>query len=127
MAVNRTLPALIAVTLAIGAGARAQEAIPTAANAADSGAPVVDNTGGPIILSNKRVHDDRGPIRISPCGGVSVSTDGSVPPPDRSPHGSVWGGVGTHGYRNIGGVVCIPVGDHSRVTLAVDSTQWGRR
>ena len=46
---------------------------------------------------------------------------------DRSPHGQVWGGVGTHGYRNVGGVVCVPVGDNSRVTIAVDSTNWGRR
>ena len=127
MAAKRTLPVLLAATMALAAAARAQEAIPTAAHAADGGAPAVARSDGPITIASRREHDDRGPIRISPCGGVSVSTDGLPPPPDKSPHGSVWGAVGDHGYREVGGVVCIPVGDRSSVTLAVDSDHWGRR
>ena len=124
---KRAMTAILACALAMAGGAQAQEAIPTAANAIDGGAPAVTDSG-PITISNRREHDDRGPIRVGPCGAVSESTDGTMPPPpDKKPHGEVWGGVGTHGYRDVGGVVCIPVGDHSAVTLAVDSTRWGRR
>ena len=126
MAMKLALFVVAAAALAV-AGARAQEAIPTAAHATDGGAPAVANAGGPITISNRREHDDRGPIRISPCGGVRFSTDGTMPPPDKNPHGEVWGAVGTHGYREVGGVVCIPVGDRSSVPLAVDSDHWGRR
>ncbi|HEY2179386.1 MAG TPA: hypothetical protein VGH15_12465 [Caulobacteraceae bacterium] len=117
-----------AVLVLIMSGAvHAQEAIPTAANAADGGAPAAASNGGPITISNRREHDDRGPVRIGPCGGVSVSVDGSPPKPDKTPHGEVWGAVGTHGYREAGGEVCIPLGDNGRVTLAVDAGRWGRR
>lgn len=50
-------------------------------------------------------------------------------PPDRKPHGAVWGGVGTGGYREVGGVVTQPIGDCSSVTVAIDHVQadYGRR
>ena len=124
---KRALPAILACALAIASGASAQEAIPTAANLADGGAPAVTDSG-PINITHKREPDDRGPVRVGPCGAVSVSTDGTMPPPpDKNPHGAVWAGVGTHGYRNVGGVVCVPLGNNSAVTVAVDSTRWGRR
>lgn len=51
---------------------------------------------------------------------------------DRQPHGQVWAGVGTGGYRNVGGVVTQPVGDCGQVTIAIDHTEsnggrWRRR
>jgi hypothetical protein len=121
------LPIMVATALLLAGGARAQEAIPTAANTADGGAPAAAPTGGPIIISNRREHDDRGPVRVGPCGGVERSVDGGPPKPDRNPHGEVWAGAGTHGYRDVGGVVCIPAGDNAAVTIAVDANHWGRR
>ena len=35
--------------------------------------------------------------------------------------------VGTHGYREAGGVVCQPVGDHTAVTIGVDVGGYGGR
>lgn len=123
----KILSVVVGMALAASSAAWAQEAIPTAANATDGGAPAAP-AAGPITLSDKKSeHDDRGPLPIGPCGGVARSVDGGPPQPDKSPHGEVWAGVGTHGYRDVGGAVCIPLGDNSHVTVAIDSTQWGRR
>jgi hypothetical protein len=124
---KQVMSLVIGAALAFSLGARAQEAIPTAANSPGGGAPPAVG-GGPVILGDKTSDiDDRGPVMVGPCGGVAKSVDGGPPKPDKSPHGEVWGGVGTHGYREAGGVVCVPLGDNSQVTVAVDSTHWGRR
>jgi hypothetical protein len=127
IAMKNSLAFALVLSLAMAGAAGAQEAIPTAANAADGGAPAVATSGGPITISNRREHDDRGPVRIGPCGGVSESVDGAPPKLDKNPHGQVWAGVGTHGYRDAGGAVCIPLGENGRVTVAVDASRWGRR
>jgi hypothetical protein len=44
-------------------------------------------------------------------------------PPDRKPHGEVWAGIGTHGYREVGGVVTQPIGDCGSVTIAVSHSE----
>jgi hypothetical protein len=44
--------------------------------------------------------------------------------PDRAPHGEVWAGIGSRGYRNAGGVVTEPIGDCGQATIAIDSTQF---
>lgn len=48
---------------------------------------------------------------------------GCTPPEDRKPHGEVWAGVGTGGYRELGGVVTQPVGKCGSVTIAVDKME----
>jgi hypothetical protein len=118
---------IIGAALLASSGAWAQEAIPTAAHAPDGGAPPMAN-GGPISLADKASRfDDRGPVPIGPCGApFRQTTDGQLKQ-DKSPHGEVWGGVGTHGYREAGGVVCLPVGQNGQVSVAVDSVRWGRR
>jgi hypothetical protein len=121
---TRLLTALLAGVL-LASMAQAQEAIPTAADGADGGAPAAAS-GAPVMLSKARPdRDDRGPIAIGPCG-VAHDVDG-VPQPDKSPHGQVWAGVGTHGYREAGGAVCVPVGSNGQVSVAVDAMHWGRR
>jgi len=124
---NRILPLLIGAALVTSIGARAQEAIPTATNAPGGGAPPAVS-GGPITLADKSSHyDDRGPVPVGPCGAPYKQTDDGQLKQDKSPHGEVWGGVGTHGYREAGGVVCVPVGQNGQVSVAVDTTHWGRR
>ena len=123
---NRILP-LIGAALIASSGAWAQEVIPTAANAPDGGAPPAVS-GGPINLADKTSHyDDRGPVPIGPCGAPYKQTADGQLKQDKNPHGEVWGGVGTHGYRDAGGVVCLPLGQNGQVSVAVDASSWGRR
>jgi hypothetical protein len=102
---------------------RAQEAIPTAAG--DGAPPVAES--GPLRLSDRT---DQGPdiLRpLGPCGGPIRKEDGKL---DKTPHGEVWAGIGTNGYREIGGAVCAPLGEHSAVSVAIDAGQingWGYR
>ncbi|HET6970562.1 MAG TPA: hypothetical protein VFH92_05500 [Phenylobacterium sp.] len=51
------------------------------------------------------------------------------PASDGKPHGEVWAGVGTRGYREVGGVVTQPLGKCGSLTIAVDRTEgnFGRR
>ena len=104
----------------------AQEAIPTASGAPGDGAPPAPESG-PLRLSDRT---DQGPdiLRpVGPCGAPALKENGK---PDRTPHGEVWAGVGTNGYRDIGGAVCAPLGDNAALSVAVDAGQingWGRR
>jgi len=125
----RALSIALAAALAAGAGALpmiagGQEAIPTAANAPAAPAPTA--AAAPITLPDTLDEDDAGPLPVGPCGAVGQIKDGQVQKPDRKPHGAVWAGVGTRGYREAGGVVCQPIGDHSAVTIAVDAGRIGR-
>jgi hypothetical protein len=120
------LPLMIGAALAMSLGVRAQEAIPTAANSPGGGAPPVA-AGGPVILADRHSDiDDRGPAPFGPCG-VTKTVDDGPPKADKNPHGEVWGGVGTHGYREAGGALCVPLDDNGHVSVAVDATRWGRR
>lgn len=126
---KRALIGIFGAALVFSSGAWAQEAIPTASNAPGGGAPPVQASGAaPIRIQDKRSDfDDRGPVPIGPCGAPYKSTDGGETlRQDKDPHGEVWAGVGNHGYRDVGGAVCIPVGKAAQVTIAVDSTRWGR-
>jgi hypothetical protein len=125
---KRILPGLIGAALLLASGASAQEAIPTAAGA---GAPPTQPNGiDPTwITKDADEHDDRGPVPIGPCGAPYKQTQDGQLKQDKDPHGQVWAGVGNHGYRDIGGAVCIPVGQNAEVNIAVDANQWswGRR
>jgi hypothetical protein len=138
-AITVTGPAMFALSLPLGVlaalalslsplAARAQEAIPTASGAPDGGAPRPDIPADTLRLSD---HMDQGPdpMRgpIGPCGGPAKTADGKT---DKSPHGEVFAGVGTQGYREIGGAVCMPLGDNAAVNIAIDAGQmdgWRRR
>lgn len=41
---------------------------------------------------------------------------------DNRPHGEVWAGVGTGGYREVGGVVTQRIGDCATVTIGMSRT-----
>jgi hypothetical protein len=71
----------------------------------------------------------------SPPGGLPITGDEPrlTPPPtarcsevaDRQPHGEVWAGIGTHGYRNIGTAMSAPVGKCGTLSIMVDRTEGG--
>jgi hypothetical protein len=121
------LGAVAASTAAISSSAQAQEAVTTAAPGA--GAPAMAAAGpGPTLIPDRiSERDDRGPVPIGPCG-LPYKDDGAGPPKqDKSVHGVVWGGIGTHGYREAGGAVCIPAGKAAQVTIAVDAARINSR
>ena len=113
----------IAAVLSLSGVAFAQEAIPTAAGAPENGAPIPASSPKPLSIDDNRDRFDDGPRPVNRCG-APAHDDGS---PDRSVHGQVFAGVGTRGYREAGGVACIPLGDKAAATLAVDVGQYGRR
>ncbi len=123
---KRALALAFTASFLLASAAMAQEAISTAANAPDAGAPTPARPGPPITLSNQRDLDDEGPLPVGRCGNPKVNADGE-PVKDNTPHGAIWAGAGTHGYREVGGVVCQPIGKNAEVTIAVDSVQINRR
>ncbi|WP_374473040.1 hypothetical protein [Phenylobacterium sp.] len=60
---------------------------------------------------------------------IAAAPEGRCPPSDGKPHGQVWGGIGTRGYREIGGVVSQRLGDCGSVTVGISHTEgdFGRR
>jgi hypothetical protein len=119
-----TAVACLALGAAFPVPALAQEAIPTAVGAPGDGAPPAPEDA-PLRLSDRIDRGEEFLRPIGPCGGPALTRDGK---PDKAPHGEVWAGIGTHGYRDIGGVVCAPLGDKGAVSIAVDAGRidgWG--
>jgi hypothetical protein len=127
---SRLIPVCLALAFAVSVGSplAAQEVI-TTDRAASAPRPSTD-PAPPIGVSRERPDE----IDTSnPCGPgptprkVQYDANG-VPIPDRSIHGEVEAGIGTHGYREVGGSVCVPVSDKGFVAMSVDQTQFdGRR
>jgi hypothetical protein len=64
----------------------------------------------------------------APAAAGPPAAPGCVPAaPDGKPHGEVWAGAGTHGYREAGGVVTQPLGGCGSLTIGVSSTRGGWR
>ena len=120
---RRVLALSFAVGLFATGPASAQEAIATAKAETPPAPPA---NAPPLSLGRHSGFDDEGPPLVGPCGAVGAVHDGVREKPDRNPHGEVFGGIGTHGYREAGGVVCVPIGDHGAVTIAVDAAHIGR-
>ena len=99
----------------------AQEAIATAPRAVDGGAPTTAPATDRLLSLDDRLDDGPGFLRPrGPCGGPAKTADGKT---DKSPHGEIWAGIGTRGYREAGGAVCVPVGDNAAVSIAIDAGQ----
>ena len=130
-------PALAAALLLTGMGlsARAQEAIqtgPAGSGAPPSVAPEAQPQGDPEQSPEAIGAWARGVLAGAPAekavaDGRPSGGKRCAPPEDRKPHGEVWGGIGTGGYREVGGIVTQPVGDCGQVTVAVDRVEGGRR
>ncbi len=120
---RRALPLMVAAGLIASGPAWAQEAIATANNTPP---PAPAPTAAPILLARHQGFSDEGAPLVGPCGAVGEVHDGVAEKPDKAPHGEVSAGVGTHGYREIGGAVCVPVGDRTAVSIAFDAGRIGR-
>ncbi len=115
---------LASVLGAVASGALAQEVIATAAADPNGGSPGTATAPSGLLRLSDHIDGADNIIRYGPCGGPALKPDGT---PDRSPHGEVSVGAGTHGYRQAGGVVCVPLGDHAAATIAVDTEQINGR
>ena len=105
----------------LGSPVLAQETIPTASDAPLGGAPT-PQPNPPQSLGQRPYYGAGDIVRgeVNACG-VPPKEDGST---DKNVHGEVYGAVGNHGYREAGGAACIPLGDHSAATIAVDAGRY---
>jgi hypothetical protein len=109
---------LAAVALLLApAVASAQQAAP----AAPSGQVVSTASGAPPPAPAKA--DDQIAQWLADTSDDDVSDAGPVR--DHKVHGEMSVGVGTNGYREVGGVVTGPVGDDGQATIAIDAGQIG--
>lgn len=123
--------AVVASILSLLAGAAsAQEAIPTAQGVTP---PDASKEPLPPPLGVARPGEALAPMQPGPCGTsptpkmAPLDANGE-PQVDTSPHGEMYAGVGTRGYREVGGTVCVPVGKSGAVSISVDQTKFdGRR
>jgi hypothetical protein len=120
---RRALPFIVAAGLVASGPCWAQEAIATATNASP---PAPTTTAAPLLLGHRQGFSDEGAPLVGPCGAVGEVHDGVAEKPDKDPHGFVTAGVGTNGYREVGGAVCVPIGDHTAVSIAVNAGRIGR-
>lgn len=115
---------LAAILLLAAGPAWADGPIATTSNAQLS-APQPSDAPPPLPANSAAMRSGE-PVAMGPCGPEKVKPDGKL---DTAAHGEVYGGVGTHGYREVGGSVCQPVGQNGAVSISVDETQgnWGYR
>jgi hypothetical protein len=121
----RPLAVLLALAVvAAGAAARADEPIRTGAPgpppAAEPPAPLAQKDSPEAIGAWAR-----GVLAGAPAAAETAAERPAraCPPSDGKPHGEVWAGVGTGGYRELGGVVTQPVGDCGQVTIGVSRAE----
>jgi hypothetical protein len=112
----------IALALLIAAPAAASEPLVTAGRIADAPSGLgpddvnlVPPLGAYRVLPSP---PDDGSPNLPPNAGCYQAADGK-------PHGEVWAGVGTHGYRNVGTAMTAPVGKCGSVSIMVDRTEGG--
>jgi hypothetical protein len=112
--VGRTL-ATTALFLAPATAANVQAAL-----AAPSGQVISTAHGAPPAAAKA---DTQIAEWLEDTSGDDVSQP--TPVRDHKVHGEVSVGVGTKGYREVGGVVTGPIGDDGQVTIAIDAGQIG--
>jgi hypothetical protein len=113
----------LAAILAAGMGGlavQAQETIATAQDAPLDGAPTPQGPA-PLDPQGRRLGGGEDIVRNVNSCGAPPKDDGTK---DKSPHGEVYAGIGNHGYREAGGVVCVPLGDHVSATIAIDAGRY---
>ncbi|MDB5448806.1 MAG: hypothetical protein JWQ97_4123 [Phenylobacterium sp.] len=123
---RRLLLSLLCLSAAAASGARADEVIKTGA---DGAPPSAEAPAGPIATDEGARATGvwaRGILSGQPVADAKPSQgQGCEAPADRKPHGEVWAGVGTGGYRTLGGVVTQPIGACGQATIAISHTEGG--
>ena len=92
---------------------------PVATAGGTGAAPPQTSTPAPLPVEGALTA--RGPpVAMGPCGPEQVKPDGKL---DTAPHGEVDVGVGTSGYRHVGGAVCQPIGQDGFVAASASYSQ----
>lgn len=122
------IAALVCLTL-VGAAASAQEAIPTADGAAPPVVSAPADAGGAGQNDPQAIGAwARGVLNQAPAepdARAAPSPRCAASQADGRPHGEVWAGVGTRGYRQMGGVVTQPLGGCGSLTVMIDRSEGG--
>jgi hypothetical protein len=121
---------LSAVLLSLAATSAWSQETVTTASAADAHPPGPQAAPNPLDDTVGRETTHNTEIVAGPCGPTVVNSDDPDAKPDTRPHGEVTVGVGTGGYREIGGYVCKPLANGGAVAIGVSQMQgpgWGRR
>jgi hypothetical protein len=127
--------ALSAVLLSLAAALAAttawsQETVSTASSA-DAHPPGTQATPGPLDESIGRETSHTSEVVDGPCGPTVSNSDDPNAAPDTHLHGEVSVGVGTGGYREVGGYVCKALPNGGSIAISGGQTQgnvgWGRR
>jgi|SRR5579863_4319858 hypothetical protein len=109
--------AAIAVFLTPTAAASAQPAAPAASSAQ------VISTASAAPPPAPAKADDQIAQWLADASGDEASD--AAPVRDHKVHGQISVGVGTNGYREVGGLVTGPLGDDGQATIAIDAGQIG--
>ena len=121
---------LLVLSLGAAPAALAQETIQTHSGQS----PAAEAPPGPVVGPDRDRRQADGDWARKVMAGETTREDaadaglakGCQGNPDRQPHGEVWVGVGTGGYKTAGAVVTQPIGDCTEVTVAVSKTDGGR-
>lgn len=113
----------IAVAFLVTAQAGAGELV-TTAGAAKTPAPAAASVPAapPLDAQISQFIDQDAGSAPPPSGGGCRTAAAAA---DRQPHGEVWAGVGTHGYRDVGTAMTAPIGKCGSVSIAIDRTEGG--
>jgi hypothetical protein len=111
----------LALALLITAQAGAAEVVTTAEPARTALPPPAAATVPPLSAwSGLPLAPDAPPL-----ASAAPAAPGCNEVSDRKPHGEVWAGAGTHGYRDVGTAMTAPVGKCGSVSIMVDRTEGG--
>ncbi|MGZ3274655.1 MAG: hypothetical protein ACXU82_19130 [Caulobacteraceae bacterium] len=119
----RAMALATAVALLLAGPALADGPISTAPTAGPS-APQPTTPSPPLRSSMAADTGEDQPIALGPCGPEKVRPDGRL---ETAPHGEIEASVGSHGYRELAGVVCKPIGQNAAVTIGASQTQFDGR
>ena len=123
----RTLPVLFA-SLAIAAPAAALAGDGPIATGTGEAPPSATAAAPPVQAGGETPEEigawARGVIEGRPSDETVSTGQGRCPTPaDNRPHGQVWAGIGTGGYREVGGVVTKRFGNCASATVAISRTE----
>jgi hypothetical protein len=116
----RRLTALAAGALLVAAPAFAEGPIATATGPQIP--PPQPQAAAPPLAAAPNGLPPGAPQAMGPCGPEKVKPDGTL---ETKPHGEMEAGVGTAGYRHLGGEVCQPLKNGGSVQVGVSADQWG--
>jgi len=120
---TRVLALVAVAALLTGTSAFADETVATATSADAHPPGVAAPAPGPLNAATDRSRAGGGDVLMTACGPEPVNENGVAA---MRPHGELSVGVGTRGYREVGGSVCQPLPGGAFVAVTAGSSRIGR-